>query len=767
MGNVDRSDHFGRRFHRLLGRFFGRFGLHMFRTGHLVITEVIFFHNFYTKLMTRMADIPEGTPNYGWKVFAPPLMFGTKHAILFQLAVIPLTMARHLLTLLSGSPTVNRIIPFPHMTEFHMHLGYTFCALTAFALVGFLIYYSKICADYNAGRDPDNMCKGLTSEIMVTGYSVTLATLVMFLTSHFRHKMRFETFYIFHHMFLAAYALSLAHTLDGEYRNGRQRSQCYVWFSASLSIYVADRIWTFCAAHRNVKVESLAVAEDSSVLSLSLKKPVSFKFKPGQHAFLQIPAIDWTWHPFSVASEPASHELRFLIEVKEPGSWTDQLAGLSLYVQGLRVNLMGGFGSMVSDLKSNTEVLAVGTGTGIVPMISLMLERKRRLLMLNKGVWLDANEVKDAQYKYTSSLEHPVLRYLQLKWRCRQVQKLGQNSIYLRNIRRKARWELVHAVVDVVACSLILVELWLCCTTISWASLPDETSADSTMGRILKYVGTCAISLYSFHSIYRWVQPRRFTRSFRNVFEFFAICGMIVTLVVWWDLPYDMKYGTEVVRVAVRVGFCLWRMAWLWLTSPVVRQNEAQSGNLGKDLLLESTFRLIWSCRSADLMMGMLPEFDRMLQELRSGLRTSTSGLRTFIDIELYCTESDIRKLRHLMQHVQGTALEGAVHYGRPDLQSAIFQVMRRQLADGLNGGPSKLNGAQSLVTFCGAPEVGRRCMQFVEEANLMADTLALYQHKVNFREEFFGIVAGARAKRQHRPAPMAATDRADSVYSI
>eukprot|EP00958_Prasinococcus_capsulatus_P018356 scaffold2140_cov394-Prasinococcus_capsulatus_cf.AAC.10 len=40
------------------------------------------------------------------------------------------------------------------------------------------------------------------------------------------------------------------------------------------------------------------------VVVLRLKKPVLFKFHPGQYVYLSCPTIDGSWHPFSIGSAP-------------------------------------------------------------------------------------------------------------------------------------------------------------------------------------------------------------------------------------------------------------------------------------------------------------------------------------------------------------------------------------------------------------------------------------------------------------------------------
>jgi len=759
------ADGTGLYLNRLMARFFGHFQLFMFRSGHLVLTEVIWFHFFYEKFLQQEAGVPSGAPNYWWKRLVPPIEFGAMHAILFQLSIIPLTMSRHLLALMSSSRSISKVIPFEHMTEFHIFIGYTFCTVMVLSVILFFIFFGKVCTDFKEGRDPLNLCTKFTSEIMGTGYGIFAATLIVLFSSYFRHKLPFEVFWWLHHFVFLMFFLAMLHTFDSEFRKGttvgKNRSQTFKWFTASLLIYLGDRMWATISAHRNVPVKSMAIDADNKVLLLQLPKPHSFTFRPGQHAFLQIPSIDWSWHPFSICSEPAGAELHFLIEVKQSGSWTDQLAWKRRYVSGMKVNVMGGFGSSVSDLQGPVEVLAIGTGTGIVPMISLMFERKRRLLMLNKDVWMSANESR--QMMRDTELSDPNLRYLQLLWRLRQVKRMGRYSGYLKYIRRQAQKTLGHMIVDVAAALLILVELWLCATMISWSTYIQGTPASSVRGNILRYTTIVTTSLYAVHGIYRCLLPRRFTGGIMMLGEFLVFGVMLAVIYGWWKEPYSFdrpRLGPQVVRFLCS----LWRLYWLWTATPPMRHTREAKGNLGRSLLGENTFRFIWACRSADLLMGVVPEFDALLRECQQVLRTTPSGLRKFLDIRMHCTDTDPAKVFRLQSCLRGTLLAEFVSYKRPDLEETIFQVMRAQLADGLNGGPSSKGGAHSLVTFCGSPGVGSLCRSYVEEANLMADTLGFFNHKLVFREEFYGHVGGDASKHSKRADEAAPLDEVLSI---
>ena len=96
-----------------------RLSLYLFRVLHLVLTAVVWQHFFYIKFKQQEAAVPDEAPNWGLKRFTPPFEFGAMHAILFQLAIIPVTMCRSLLAWLSTSSPLRGRFPFEHMVQVH------------------------------------------------------------------------------------------------------------------------------------------------------------------------------------------------------------------------------------------------------------------------------------------------------------------------------------------------------------------------------------------------------------------------------------------------------------------------------------------------------------------------------------------------------------------------------------------------------------------------------------------------------------------------
>lgn len=272
-------------------------------------------HFFLIKFDQKAAAVPEGAPRYWWKRVVPPLEFGTMHAILFQMALIPLTMSRYSIASLSDS-VFHKFIPLNRAIRMHIHLGYTICILLVLSTILFFTFFGLLCSDGD-----QTFCAKFTSEIMCTGYGIIAAILILLGTSYFRNRIPYEIFYSIHHLVFVFYALSIAHTLDDKQRNHDQaRAQTFKWFSATLCYYLCDRMAMYFSQKYTARLVSSSTIEgsnDTRMIILRLRRPAIFTFKPGQYAFLRLKNIDAHWHPFSIASgklcdhcNRISHDLR-------------------------------------------------------------------------------------------------------------------------------------------------------------------------------------------------------------------------------------------------------------------------------------------------------------------------------------------------------------------------------------------------------------------------------------------------------------------------
>lgn len=86
------------------------------------------------------------------------------HAILLQLALLPLTMCRYAIS--GASNTIfHKFIDLDGLIKYHIGIGYCFVALLFGSTMVFIGFFGFLCS-----QGEDKFCKNFQSEIMITGY---------------------------------------------------------------------------------------------------------------------------------------------------------------------------------------------------------------------------------------------------------------------------------------------------------------------------------------------------------------------------------------------------------------------------------------------------------------------------------------------------------------------------------------------------------------------------------------------------------------------
>jgi hypothetical protein len=171
------------------------------------------------------------------------------------------------------------------------------------------------------------------------------------------------------------------HTLDPKGRGTfNARSQNFLWFAVPLVIYIIDRCMLRPLTTRTTRVLNASVLHDPKVVILNVARPPGWKYQCGQWVKLNFPALKspLQWHAFSIASSPQDSEtLEFIIRVI-PGGWTERLHE---YIDSLRgtdnelvVKIQGPYGSVLQGAFHLPNAVFITTGTGVVPVLSLMRE---------------------------------------------------------------------------------------------------------------------------------------------------------------------------------------------------------------------------------------------------------------------------------------------------------------------------------------------------------------------------------------------------------
>ncbi|CAK0840944.1 unnamed protein product [Prorocentrum cordatum] len=583
---------------------------------------------------------------------------------------------------------------------------------------------------------------------MITGLGIFVLLVIVMVSSFLRRHIPFEWFYVLHHFVLVLFGLTIAHTLDDQFwggtRVGKNRSQSFRFIATTLSLYLLDRAWSFLTMRRNVPVQEAVVTSTKSMLTLVCKKPVDFQFAPGQYAYIQIPSLDLTFHPFSIGSAPEEVVLRFYIVVYK-GQWTEKLADAIEEKTVSGVNIMGPFGPGL-DTNNFVSVSAVGTGTGIVPMMSLMRERYRRLTLMNKellqGIQEDPEKVVRLEHMALyEAVDHTRLIMLQYQWKLRCMRVRGtQTSMIMSKATNRAYY---HYMFDIIAHVVLLLDMCQGFWTFSWKYLNEmEFNAkfqkvDAVQWKALEVMSLVCILFFLVHRVYVWANPRVFRRSFADVLDVVAVAFMLGTHFAWAGEVPSFYIAPSSMAVLFRGSFALWRIARIYAASQVLRMGDASSKGVEHDLVKNGKFRVLWIVRGGDGFAAHCLELEDMMTDLLKKFSRWQLDLLFGLDIYLTgVTPAEERKLREL---IQGSAIESCARFERPDVVEWVVQRMSDVLRDTLHDRCATTGG--SMIAFCGSHAVGLQVSRGVQEANMHAVVLRMAGCRMAFHEEYYGVV--------------------------
>ena len=758
-------------------------------SAHALATLVVWAHFFYAKYRAVEKAVPIGANMYWWKRLTPPIEFGAMHAILFQMSLLPLTMARQTVAVVSQTWFARKFLPLHKVVAMHIHLGYVMVSFVFGATILFFVFFGQGCAQQVSGKEPtpggvNTFCKKMQSEIMITGLTIMGCLLLVAITSYMRNRIKYEIFYVVHHLVFVMFALAIAHTLDDAFRAGKVRSQNFKWFSASLVWYFTDRMQAISNTRDCQVVEAHALGSDEldarKVVHLKLHRPKAFVFRVGQYVFLGVKSIDLTWHPYSIASSPHDETIDFFIEVMSSSrmdgsdSWTHKLwrdikSGFKPIVA---VN--GPYGTGFNNIQDQTEVIAIGSGTGIVPMLSLAKSLVSDLIRLDarqhtlireermdkvrdfaenyikeKGSlftrifsWraylsgtrgVQPERLKTLKTNWVSSHSfRDVIVYKQNSFRAEQLRKPGVNPTkmyFRRKMRRNFRAhnldfsQLIFPLADLTAMSFLI----SICVNSSIA-----TQAMREVPLWLFFVSHCYFFLH-------WVHSRMSTAVWYS--DFVALAASTVAFAEMYDRIVDDKLGWSIMA---RWGYCalsLYRFA-----------------RIASDVLLDGTPRAraaaSYLTRTGDsssklqkmtlIFVTPMADFCGVIWSDLDAIHTTLTGkfgrlAEHFVDIQVHCTSKDAYENEALIAQVKDTALykSGALHMARPNFDAIVAGPILRQEQRDTFLGEGRPSFSTSLVAFCGSTQLGATIGKAVVCARARMNAFSRNHALVFFQENY------------------------------
>jgi len=655
--------------------------------------------------------------------------------------------------------------------------------------------------------------------ISCSRYGIIASLLLVGFTSYFRNKIPYEVFYITHHLVFVMFALAIAHTMDDAARAGKKRSQTFKWFAASLVWYLTDRMFVVMNTEDMEVVESRALGgsekgsddqegkeKGGKVLILRLKRPIHWKFRPGQFASLCASGVigDPHWHALSIASSPDEATVDFYIEVQGPGSWTDRLWSASrdhdiergVASQSWRIKVQGPFGVALADFDEYKHIIAVGSGTGLVPMLSLLKSTYSALFRINAEVHSHASvKLDEATREYVvavkkrrttllrvigsalSSLVPPdpvakemdldsvptytkqLVSRMQLWFRLRRLRQSGTQSATYAGLARQRRSSQLAQFGRVSLLALPVTEFAAAVLALSWSVLHHEAEprgeiVSLTMRYALFGLQVAAVSSFAL---------------------FWAVCSVLLTFVWWADLIMlttsglaitlwweDGSFGEfeELQRLAL-VALAAYRFFRVWtyvvvpsdLFSEALRANKESAAALPVD-----SFKLIFVTRNAFFAQHLWPELDHQWSQLESTWGNYATKVSR---ITVFCTERNSEARKALQMAVCNTALyrAGGLKFGRPsfpnEMNSHLLEIAKKDQMTG-KGVPSTTS---TLVAFCGGTILGNTLNDAVNDAVAAVKLVAgESNHAMEFVQENYGHAVVMSKKELAKAAAEAAS---------
>jgi predicted ferric reductase len=740
------------RFYRQVTYLYAERKLMVFFLVHLVSTLIVWSHFAIRKLDQQLNAVPETANRYWWKILTPSIEFGSMHAILFQMSLIPLTMARYTISSLCDS-FINNILPLNRSLRMHIHLGYTMIIIVFLAVVFFFTFFGLLCSD-----GEEAFCEKFTEEIMITGYCILAFLLLVGFTSYFRHSIPYEIFYALHHVVFIMYFVTIAHTLDVEARTGKERSQTFKWFTSTLLFYFCDR----AAMHLNHKyhtkvtaASTVAGTNGSRMIILKTKKPTLFQFKAGQYAFLRINEIDNHWHPFSIASGPNAEELEFYIEVHGERSWsmklwsllTDENGKLDTNIRKF-VEVMGPYGTSLAKTEEYSHILSLGTGTGIVPILSLFKQHVRKMLSLDPNVYLDElvqreerlNKVQLEMEKRKGSIATKLggtCRSKQGNFESKHDQLLASirmrlsrhyglfdladirtNMAGLRRRADKATRSLNGTVLLCLAPVFGVVVLGL---TISWNT--TEVDLKPGMFYALEVMTVLFQAIFAFASLCVWDST-----SISNYVD--LVFCLIAPFADWyWFIVYEMngnKLGPEeVILASVFHGYMTLRL-WSRAVSPRHKtwmkhvDVDVSSSNL-------NCLEMVWTTRSASQAAKILPDILSHYNALVTAW--GEDNARKVCRVSINVTDPDKNACTLLENEFGSSGIK--ITYGRLEISRWIQDHTLRMI--------DCHKRSYSLLAFCGSPKFANEVHQSKIANDMIAAITGHKRHQMEYVSESYG----------------------------
>ncbi|KAL3913426.1 MAG: hypothetical protein SGARI_000664 [Bacillariaceae sp.] len=417
----------------------------------------------------------------------------------------------------------------------------------------------------------------------------------------------------------------------------------------------------------------------------------------------------------------------------------------------LKVEVMGPYGTSLTGDQSFSHVLAVGAGTGVVPILSMYKEHMHSLLRLDpeKYFWeLKASE-KRAQAieiaedrrkgslmqklvhamkrcccsRKTENAQPDMSERLSLTTSIRQsivkhssLESTDQIKTNMRDMKKCARKASQSIYGTVLLSFLPVMGITLFSLMISWNTIPIDIY--DGMFTILKLFTVVFQLFFAFVALFFW-----------NVEGILSYVDTVMVLVSpfadwYWAKKCDEHEklrGGDMVLFSVLTWYMVMRM---WIKAVGPNQSSWYSS-------LDSNNRPT--------------KFDKMTFLWNTLVkRWGAENARKVCDVSVYVTDPDDEACSLLVREFQYTELYriGAIHRGRADMDQVIEDHSTELIGTKFN--------SHTLLAFCGSPEFAKQIHgSKISNDMIMAMTGNCQSHVMDFVSESYGGADSSEKKKE------------------
>lgn len=491
-----------------------------------------------------------------------------------------------------------------------------------------------------------------------------------------------------------------------------------------------------------------AVALDTATkaVTLTLNKPVTFGYLPGQYAFLRIASIDGTWHPFTIISTNKEDYLEFYVEVKAPGSWShtlfDKVKARTSGKHTFHVDVIGPFGNAVIDTKAS-HLCLVGSDNGILPLLSaykfivhkwleidantfLTTERKKRdrakLLVTNQK--FIAKSLRGALYRLgpRDTRGNPLLRASNDV--DEEVEPIAIDEVRHR-IKKRLRFEAAKAVLIFAP----LFELTVCGLLVSWSFVDKPTTLG--MAQLLRV--STAINTGTFGLL--WLVTFDLNH-FSSWIDMLLVVTSAIAIAMWNSDYRHFSQGQVIAYIVLSVYRVI--RGWVMATRSNYDVHRSFIDGLGLDSVVQiSSLKLIWIIRDPRSAIHIWKQIDDAFVLLE---KTWGECAQKVLKIEIHTIDNDDDSLLALKDAVSETALyrSGALLIGKLKVYHTVERLLTKRIEDDIAAGGTAA-ATSTHISYCGGASLGSMLARIVAHIQVIAYSMKHGHHHITYSQEQYG----------------------------